>query len=101
MTDQSPKPKLMNAYWMGEEHKTYYEHLLELYAQEQAHTDDRLEKILSDLQAFVNGDMEISVIDDIIEELEIWSAGRQARDTWGDAWEAEQERWNGPSFLED
>lgn len=56
--------------------------LLTLYAEEQAKTDDLLEKTLHDIKAFLDGTMEISTLDDIVEELENWSSGRQVRDTW-------------------
>lgn len=58
-------------------------HLLGLYAQEQAGTDTMLEAILEDLQSFQNGTAGDDLISEIIEELERWSGGRQARDTWG------------------
>lgn len=68
--------------------KTMSDHLLELYAQEQAGTDTMLDEILRDLQASLDGEMEmVDTIKTIVDQLELWSSGRQARDTWGRGWE--------------
>lgn len=65
------------------EEKQRAERLLELYAQEQARTDEILERLLDDLRFMRDGHMDFEQnVDDIIDQLETWSAGRQVRDTW-------------------
>jgi hypothetical protein len=58
-------------------------HLVELYAQEQAGTDTMIEGIQETIQAYIDNRATGNELKEILDELDSWSSGRQARETWG------------------